>query len=64
LDIILNKEVSTIEYPEDGGVFQKKYDQLKVVASDASEYLADKVVVTVPLGVLKSGMITFDPELP
>jgi len=26
LDIILNKEVSTIEYPEDGGFFQKKYD--------------------------------------
>ena len=31
---------------------------------DDSVVLADRVLVTVPLGVLKAGVITFEPELP
>jgi len=64
LDIILEKEVSIIEYPETEKKNQKEYGQIRVETSDSSEYFADKVVVTVPLGVLKSDMITFIPELP
>ncbi len=35
-----------------------------VVSADAAECTAKTVVVTVPLGVLKSGAIEFDPPLP
>ncbi|MEZ4640019.1 MAG: FAD-dependent oxidoreductase [Caldilineaceae bacterium] len=34
------------------------------VHSDAERYVADHVVVTLPLGVLKSGNVVFDPPLP
>jgi len=35
-----------------------------VVSTTATTYRADRVVVTVPLGVLKAGTIAFDPPLP
>ncbi|MBE7954234.1 FAD-dependent oxidoreductase [Microbacterium oxydans] len=35
-----------------------------VVRAGDTEYRADRVIVTVPLGVLKAGTISFDPELP
>jgi monoamine oxidase len=50
LDIRLNTSVSKIWYDDDG------------VEVDGEP--ADYVVCTVPLGVLKSGKITFDPPLP
>ena len=50
LDIRLNTSVSEIWYDDDG------------VEVDGER--ADYVVCTVPLGVLKSGKITFDPPLP
>jgi monoamine oxidase len=50
LDIRLNTSVSNIWYDDDG------------VEVDGEP--ADYVVCTVPLGVLKSGKITFDPPLP
>lgn len=35
-----------------------------VVHAGGTEFTADRVVVTVPLGVLKAGTITFEPALP
>jgi monoamine oxidase len=35
-----------------------------VVETDSGQWRASKVIVTVPLGVLKSGAIRFDPPLP
>jgi len=55
LDIRLNSPVSQIEYGE-GGV--------RLMVQDGSVYQADKVIVTVPLGVLKKKLIRFIPELP
>ncbi len=37
---------------------------VELVARDGSEYVADRVLVTVPLGVLKQRRIRFVPELP
>jgi polyamine oxidase len=34
------------------------------VTTDRDEFSADRVVVTLPLGVLKAGAVTFDPPLP
>lgn len=45
----------------------KKITQTKtkvLLTTESKEYSADKVIVTVPLGVLKSGDIQFEPELP
>ena len=38
--------------------------RVRVVASDGRAFLADAAVVTVPLGVLKRGDVTFAPPLP
>lgn len=54
LDIRLNKIVSAINY-------QGKRVELNV---SGQRYQADRVVVTVPVGVLKSAAITFTPKLP
>lgn len=35
-----------------------------VVHTEAEEFTADRVIVTVPLGVLKAGTIAFEPPLP
>ncbi|MEV0674895.1 FAD-dependent oxidoreductase [Actinosynnema sp. NPDC050436] len=34
------------------------------VVTDRGDFQADKVLVTLPLGVLKSGVVTFEPPLP
>ncbi len=54
LDIRLNERVVKVDYSG------KKV----VVATQANVYEADYVVVSVPLGVLKKGVITFTPVLP
>lgn len=54
LDIRLREPVRVIEWGP-GGV---------VVLTDAGRHTADRVVVTVPLGVLKAGVIEFRPALP
>ena len=54
VDIELEKVVKEINYTN---------EQVKVKTSDGSEYLADKVIVTVPLGVLQSNLIKFTPNL-
>ncbi len=54
IPIILNAKVSHLSYGDDG---------VKVKTSQ-EDYQADLVIVTVPLGVLKNEVITFDPPLP
>ncbi|WP_261842719.1 flavin monoamine oxidase family protein [Aliamphritea ceti] len=53
LMIQLNSPVTNIRYAE---------QQVEVTAGDT--YTADRVLVTVPLGVLKAGRIRFEPALP
>ena len=54
LDIRSGVIVDAITYGVDG----------VTVGTSQGEYRADHVIVTVPLGVLKAGAITFDPPLP
>jgi len=53
-DIRLNQVVQKISYGDEG----------VTVRTNQGELSADMVLVTVPLGVLKAGSITFDPPLP
>jgi polyamine oxidase len=39
-------------------------DNEVTVTTDRDEFTADRVIVTLPLGVLKAGAVTFDPALP
>lgn len=54
LNVVLSKPVKEIDYSD---------DIVKVIAQDGTEYTADKVIVTVPLGVLKANSIKFVPAL-
>jgi monoamine oxidase len=54
-EIILNAEVSKIEWQR---------DIAKIVTADGSNYQAAKVIIALPLGVLQSGNIKFNPQLP
>jgi monoamine oxidase len=54
IDIKLNQVVGRIEYGENG---------VTVMTADEI-YEADFAIVTLPLGVLKSGVVAFAPELP
>jgi lysine-specific histone demethylase 1 len=53
--VLYEKKVSRIEYGVDG---------VSVTVEEGQIFQADMVLCTVPLGVLKSGSIVFDPELP
>lgn len=55
LDIKLRHEVTAVSYQEPGGV---------TVQTQQGAFSAHHVVVTLPLGVLKSGRVTFSPALP
>ncbi|MGB0383938.1 MAG: flavin monoamine oxidase family protein [Ardenticatenaceae bacterium] len=54
LDIRTGEVVERVEYGADG----------VRVHTTSAELTADRVVITVPLGVLKAGSITFEPALP
>jgi monoamine oxidase len=54
VNILFNQVVETIDYSG---------DVVTVETTDGETYTADKVIVTVPLGVLQAGSITFVPEL-
>ncbi|VVC75744.1 Pseudooxynicotine oxidase [Aquicella siphonis] len=54
IPIKLNQTVKKIVYGHHG----------VIVETQNRKYLADNVIITVPLGVLKSGAITFNPPLP
>jgi lysine-specific histone demethylase 1 len=53
--VLYEKTVKQIEYREDG---------VRVTVEGGQVFKSDMVLCTVPLGVLKSGSIVFDPELP
>jgi len=55
LNIQLNKVVTSVDYSSGTNV--------KVTTSDGTVYTAGKVIVSVPLGVLKAGKIAFVPAL-
>ncbi|XP_043700582.1 polyamine oxidase 2 [Telopea speciosissima] len=55
LDICLNHRVTKIA---------RRYNGVKVTVEDGRTFVADAVVVAVPLGVLKSKSIKFEPKLP
>jgi monoamine oxidase len=54
LDIKLNQIVEQISYGDDG----------VTVVTQQAEFEADRVIITLPLGVLKQGTVTFSPRLP
>jgi lysine-specific histone demethylase 1 len=60
LDLRTRKAVKQISYDPNGG----SEGRGKVVCEDGEVIDADQIVLTAPLGVLKSNAITFEPELP
>jgi monoamine oxidase len=56
-NIKLNTEVTAINYNSANGIVEVK-------AKSGATYTSKRVVVTVPLGVLKAGTIAFSPPLP
>jgi monoamine oxidase len=54
VDIRLSHRVTKLRYDDDG----------VRATTDRREFTADRAVVTLPLGVLKRGLVTFDPPLP
>lgn len=54
LDIRLNTRINAIDYTN---------DKIEISTNNGT-YQADKVLITVPLGVLKKGVIDFKPTLP
>ncbi|XP_059664870.1 polyamine oxidase 2-like isoform X2 [Cornus florida] len=42
----------------------RRYNGVKVTVEDGRTFIADAAIVAVPLGVLKSNRITFEPRLP
>lgn len=42
----------------------RRYNGVKVTVEDGSTFVADAAIIAVPLGVLKSGSIEFEPKLP
>ena len=60
LDLQTNKAVSRIVYNEGGN----PDTTAKIICDDGDVFEASQVVLTTPLGVLKSGSITFEPDLP
>ncbi len=54
LDIRLNVSVQRVAYGDDG----------VTVNTNQNTYHADRAVITLPLGILKSGRVAFSPDLP
>ena len=54
LDIRLNEKVQTVAYNQNG----------VVISTDQGKYSGKYTVITLPLGVLKSGSVQFSPALP
>lgn len=57
LDIQLNTVVERVEYPADR-------NSVTITTTRGDKYMAQYVIVTVPIGVLQAGSIAFDPPLP
>lgn len=54
ISIELNQIVESIDYSE----------EIPKIITNQGAYTADQVIITLPLGVLKSGQVKFIPELP
>ncbi|WP_172435944.1 flavin monoamine oxidase family protein [Sediminicola luteus] len=54
IDVRLNTKVQKIDYSQ----------EKTIISTSQGQFEADYVLVTVPLGVLKQGVITFNPSLP
>jgi monoamine oxidase len=61
LDVRFNTPIMSIQYNTDE---QKIGKAVRIECSNGESFEADKVVITTPLGVLKSGSVTFQPPLP
>ena len=61
LDVRFNTPVKAIHYQTDKEHVGKA---VRVECGNGEVYEADQIVLTTPLGVLKSGSITFQPPLP
>lgn len=61
--VMLNQTVSRISIQQDASA-QPKVQTVQVETADGKIFEGSHVIVTVPLGVLKAGTITFDPPLP
>ncbi|XP_046385718.1 spermine oxidase-like isoform X2 [Ischnura elegans] len=57
-----NKEVNSIKW--DGFSDSERMNKVSVTCADGSEYIADHIIITVSLGVLKENLNMFQPELP
>lgn len=66
LNIRYNQRVEKIAYSRSIGRRHGETDEpsVTITCDDGDDIKADAVVITASLGVLKSGMITFVPELP
>ncbi|CAO2656865.1 Nn.00g056680.m01.CDS01 [Neocucurbitaria sp. VM-36] len=61
LDVRFNTPIKSIHYNTEEG---RAGRAVRVECSNGEVYEADQIVLTTPLGVLKSGSITFQPPLP
>ncbi|KAJ3092199.1 hypothetical protein HK102_009853 [Quaeritorhiza haematococci] len=64
LDIRFDKAVAEIKIEKAGGDSKSDAGMIKVTCRDETVFQCDAVVVTIPLGVLKTQSIKFDPPLP
>lgn len=66
LNIRYNHRVRTIKYGklQRSALSDPDESPVTVICDDGNSIEADTVIVTASLGVLKSAMIQFDPELP
>ncbi|NKB39981.1 MAG: NAD(P)-binding protein [Ilumatobacter sp.] len=59
-EVMLNQTVSQVSIPQNSSTAPL----VAVETSDGRTYQGARVIITVPLGVLKAGSIAFDPPLP
>lgn len=55
LDIRLNTVIDSVEWGPNG---------VRIRSTSGETHIADSAVITLPVGVLKAGVVTFSPELP
>ncbi|KAG8237514.1 hypothetical protein J437_LFUL017564 [Ladona fulva] len=60
--IQLKKEVVSVQWDDLND--DERRDKVSITCADGSEYIADHVIITVSLGVLKERINMFHPELP
>lgn len=61
LDVRFNTPIKAVKYNAED---QRTGKAVRIECSNGEVFEADRIVVTTPLGVLKSGSITFQPPLP